>query len=103
MKIEFHRLEGLNINKRRYLKGKENIVIQSITCSFKTDRLGIVQVVGVNKVNEEKSSVEDIDISLSTTENEPDINVLRETEKTYVTKYMTAVLLLTFYAHKLYN
>jgi len=42
-------------------------------------------------------------MSLSTTQNEPDINVLTESEQAYVKKYMTATLLLTFYPHELVN
>lgn len=87
MEIEFHRLEEL--------------YTQHIVCSFKTDRLGIVQVVGTNKSKDGKGSVEDIDMGLSTTQNEPDINVLTESEQAYVEKHMTAALLLTFYPHEL--
>jgi len=101
MEIEFHRLEDSMHELNMPLT--ESMVTQRIVCSFKTDRLGIIQVIGANKAKEGKSAVEAIDMSLSTTQNEPDINVLTESEQSYVEKYMTATLLLTFYPHELAN
>jgi len=100
MEIEFHRLEDSKHEIKMPLRSKN--VTQRIICSFKTERLGIVQVVGINKANEDENS-ENIDIRLSTTSHEPDFNVLAESEQAYVKKYMTAVLLLTFYPHELVN
>lgn len=102
MKIEFHRFEGLH-NEEYWKSHEENVVIQRVTCSFKTDRFGIIQVVGKNKEKNVESAIEDIDMNIFTKKNEPDINVLRESEKAYIAKYMKSVLLLIFYPHKLAN
>ena len=101
MEIEFHRLENSSLHQRT--RRTDNTVIQHIVCTFKTDRLGVVKVVGTNKQKAGRSDVEAIDIRLSTPGNKPDINVLAESEQAYVAKYMTAVLLLTFYPHELVN
>jgi len=103
MEIEFHRLE--NTEDKSYKlnsSSEENKTHQKIICSFTTNRLGIIQICAENEHNM-KRTVNNIDMSLSTPKNEPDFNVLTESEQTYIKKHMTAALLLTFYPHELVN
>ena len=102
MDIEFHRLEETGDLSYTYIPNSKITTSQRVVCSFKTDRLGIVQVGATNEHKKEKC-IKNIDISFSTVEHEPDFNVLAESEQAYVKKYMTAVLLLTFYPHELVN
>jgi len=98
MDIEFHQFEESDIHERPRPVGRNNTIIQHIVCSFKTDRLGIIPVVGTNKEKENRRDVEDVNIRLSTPEN---FNVFTESEQAYIAKHMTAALLLTFYPHEL--
>jgi len=100
MDIEFHQFEESYIQEWPRTVGRNNTIIHHIVCSFKTDKLGFVQVVGMNKEKENRRDVEDVNIRLSTPEN---FDVLTESEQAYVAKHMTAALLLTFYPHELVN
>jgi len=102
MEIELHQLEEStsSIEPERF---KKNSITETIICSFKTERVGVVRVIGLNVTKEGERNTKNIDMVLATSGNEPEINVLTESEQAYVKKYMTAVLLLTFYPHELVN
>jgi len=100
MSIEFHRLEhSKNAVKPPF---RSHNVTQRIICTFKIDRLGIVQVVGKNEINEEQAD-KNIDMNLSTTSDESNLKTLTEFEQEYIKSHMTSVLLLVFYPDMVVN
>jgi len=100
MGIEFRRVEDSKDKVKMPLHSKN--VTQRIICSFNTDRLGLVQVVGKNNTYEPED-IENINMSLSTTSVKSDLDMLTELEKEYVETYMKAVLLVVFYPDELAN
>lgn len=102
MEIELHQLEEStsSIEPERF---KKDSITEIIICSFKTEKLGVVRVVGWNVKKEGERNAKNIDMVLTTSCNKPDINVLEESEQAYITKHMKAALLLTFYPHELVN
>jgi len=91
MGIEFHTFE--------YSRNAVKTPLSSlgyIVCTFKIDRIGIIQVVGKNKTNEKQDN-KNIDMNLSTTSDEPNLKTLTEFEQEYIENHMKSVLLLVFY------
>lgn len=71
-----------------------------VTVAFRTDRFGVVQVdcEPLERTPELDKSMEEIDVKLRTSLNEPNLNMFAEEDRHYIKKWCTAMWICVFAA-----
>lgn len=73
---------------------------EEIVVAFRTDRFGIIQVefelLETTELSEVEKSVEEMDAKLSTSVDEPNLNMFAEEDRRYIKKWCTAVWICVF-------
>ncbi len=78
---------------------------EEIVVAFRTDRFGIIQVefelLETTELSEVEKSVEEMDAKLSTSVDEPNLNMFSEEDRHYIKKWCTAVWICVFAAEEI--